>query len=122
MEHMLLRLARQLDALDESSLMGLWEKYAAIVARFEPSRRWEEAALVLSFIQGKRWKNQLFNYHWARQLQLSQQIQAEGQTGGSPDESAGSSFSLEAPDASKAGDGSEKKRCQVLRFRPPKSE
>jgi len=122
---MLLRIARQLDALDESSLMGLWEKYAAIVARFEPSRRWEEAALVLSFIQGKRWKNQLFNYHWARQLQLAQQVQAEGQTSG-PDEAAGTAFSLDAPvgapDASSAGSESEKKRCQVLRFRPPKSD
>jgi hypothetical protein len=121
MEHLLQRLARQLDALDESSLMGLWEKYAAIVAHFEPSRRWEEAALVLSFIQGKRWKNQLFNYHWARQLQLAQQIQAEGQTG-SPEGNAGSSFSLDAPEAPQDGAGSEKKRCQVLRFKPPKSD
>jgi hypothetical protein len=125
MEHMLLRLARQLDALDESSLMGLWEKYAAIVAHFEPSRRWEEAALALSFIQSKRWKNQLFNYHWARQLQLSQQIQAEGQTS-SPEGAAGAGFSLDAPVASKiasnTGAEGEKKRCQVLRFRPPKSD
>jgi hypothetical protein len=121
MEQMLLRLARQLDALDESSLMGLWEKYAAIVAHFEPSRRWEEAALVLSFIQGKRWKNQLFNYHWARQVQLSQQLQAEGQTG-SPDGAAGSAFSLENSETSQAVSGSEKKRCQVLRFRPQKSD
>ena len=109
---MLLRLARQLDALDESSLMALWEKYAAIVAHFEPSRRWEEAALVLSFIQAKRWKNQLFNYHWARQVQLSQQVQAEGQTG-DPEGSAGSAFSLETP----ANAESEKKRCRVLRFK-----
>jgi len=116
---MLLRLARQLDALDESSLMALWEKYAAIVAHFEPSQRWEEAALALSFIQAKRWKNQLFNYHWARQVQHPQQIQAGGQTD-SPD---GAAFSLENPEASDAtgdGDGSEKKRCQVLSFRPQK--
>jgi len=121
MEQMLLRLARQLDALDESSLMALWEKYAAIVAQFEPSRRWEEATLVLSFIQGKRWKNQLFNYHWARQLQLSQQLQAEGQTG-SPEGAAGSGFRLEKPEAPDAGSESGKKRCQVLRFRPPKRD
>jgi hypothetical protein len=121
MEQLLLRLARQLDALDESSLMALWEKYAAIAARFEPSRRWEEAALVLSFIQGKRWKNQLFNYHWARQVQLSQQLQAEGQTG-SPDGAAESGFSLEDPGAPNAASGNEKKRCQVLPFRPPKSD
>ena len=118
---MLLRLARQLDTLDESSLMALWEKYAAIVAHFEPSRRWEEAALVLSFIQGKRWKNQLFNYQWARQLQLSQQLQAEGQTD-RPDEAAASPFSLEAPDASNAVSGNAKKRCQVLRFKLPKRD
>jgi len=115
MEQMLLRLARQLDALDEASLMALWEKYAAIAANFEPSRRWEEATLVLSFIQSKRWKNQLFNYHWTRQLQL----QAEGQTG-SPDGATGSTFSLETPEAPKADSGSGKKRCQVLRFKPSK--
>jgi hypothetical protein len=116
MEQMLLRLARQLDALDESSLMALWEKYASIVAQFEPSQRWEEAALVLSFIQAKRWKNQLFNYHWARQTKLSQQVQAEGQTG-----SPGSAFNLEASEASRADAASETKRCQVLRFRPQKN-
>jgi hypothetical protein len=118
MEQMLLRIARQLDALDQSSLMALWEKYAAVVAHFEPTRRWEEAALVLSFIQAKRWNNQLFNYHWARQVQLSQQCQAEGQTDGP----AGSAFSLETPGASDAGAGSEKKRCQVLRFTPQKHD
>ena len=121
MEQMLLRLARQLDALDESSLMALWEKYAAVVARFEPSQRWEEATLVLSFIQAKRWKNQLFNYHWARQLQLSQQLQAEGQTG-SPDGTAKAAFDLESSVASDAGSESAKKRCQVLPFRPHKGD
>ena len=118
MEQMLLRLARQLDALDESSLMALWEKYAAIVARFEPSQRWEEAALVLSFIQAKRWKNQLFNYHWARQIQLAQQ--ATGQSD-APDGATGTAFSLENPEASDTGSGNGKKRCQVLRFRPHES-
>jgi len=115
MEQMLLRLARQLDVLDESSLMALWEKYAAIVAQFEPSQRWEEAALVLSFIQAKRWKNQLFNYHWARQIQL----QAEGQAGNT-DGNAGSAFSLEIPEAPVTGIKSEKKRCQVLHFKQRK--
>ena len=119
---MLLRLARQLDALDESSLMALWEKYAAIVAHFEPSQRWEEAALVLSFIQAKRWKNQLFNYHWARQIQLAQQNQAEGQTG-NPNGAVAAAFSLETPETPDAG-GSEKgkKRCQVLNFKPKKRD
>ena len=61
MEQMLLKMARQLDALDEASLMGLWEKYMQIVSRFEPSQRWQEAVLVLSLIQAKHWKNQLSN-------------------------------------------------------------
>ncbi len=68
MEQQLLKLARQLDALDEASLMSLWDKYADTVNRFEPTKRWEEAAIVFSLIQAKRWKNQLFNYHWAQQV------------------------------------------------------
>ncbi len=68
MEQLLHKLARQLDALDEASLMALWDSYAERVHRFEPTKRWEEAALVFSFIQAKRWKNQLFNYHWSQQM------------------------------------------------------
>jgi hypothetical protein len=59
MEQLLIKMARQLDALDEASLLALWDKYAVIVSHFEPTKRWEEAALVFSFIQAKRWKNQL---------------------------------------------------------------
>ena len=65
MERAILKLARQLKAYDEASLMALWEKYAEKVQSFEPSERWEEAVLVLSMIQGVRFKNQLFNYNWA---------------------------------------------------------
>ncbi len=68
MEQLLRKLARQLDTLDEASLMALWDSYAARVHRFEPTKRWEEAALIFSFIQAKRWKNQLFNYNWAQQV------------------------------------------------------
>lgn len=71
MENMLLNLAKQLDSLDEASLMALWNKYAAITSRFEPSRRWEEACLVFSLIQAKHMKNQLFNYNWSQQRQPS---------------------------------------------------
>lgn len=46
--------------------MHLWSKYALITERFEPTRRWEESALVLSLIQAKHWKNQLFNYMLAK--------------------------------------------------------
>ncbi len=68
MEQLLIKLAKQLDALDEASLMALWDDYANKVNRFEPTKRWEEAALVFSLIQAKRWKNQLFNYQWSTQL------------------------------------------------------
>ncbi len=65
MEKALIKMARQLRSLDEASLTSLWEKYAGIVRAFEPSERWEEAVLVLSFIQSVRMKNQLFNHQWA---------------------------------------------------------
>ncbi len=65
MEQLLHKLARQLDALDEASLLSLWNKYAEIVANFEPSKRWEEAAIVFGLIQAKYWKNQLFNHKLA---------------------------------------------------------
>ena len=67
MERVLQKLARQLHGLDEASLMGLWQKYADQVRRFEPSQRWEESVLILSFIQAMHFKNQLFNYHWAKE-------------------------------------------------------
>ncbi len=66
LERILKKVAKQINALDEASLASLWEKYAEIVARFEPSERWEEAVLILSMIQGMRYKNQLFNHHWAQ--------------------------------------------------------
>lgn len=64
MEQALLKLARQLNAIDEASLTALWEKYAAEVERFEPGKRWEEAVLALGMIQTVRWKNMLFNEKW----------------------------------------------------------
>ena len=45
-ERMLQKIAKQLCGFDEASLMELWERYAKKVARFEPSREWEEAAIV----------------------------------------------------------------------------
>jgi len=65
MENALVKLARQIVAFDEASLMDLWEKYAEAVRRFEPTRRWEEAALIFGLIQSVRMKNQLFNYNLA---------------------------------------------------------
>ncbi len=74
MEKILSKLAKQLDALDEASLMNLWTKYAKIVNNFEPSKRWEEAVLIFSLIQAKQWKNQLFNHHWSRQIKPNRPI------------------------------------------------
>lgn len=70
MEKILQQMAHQLETLDEASLRNLWEKYARIVNDFEPTERWQEAVLILSFIQAKLWKNQLFNYHWASHTKL----------------------------------------------------
>ena len=67
MERALEKLARQLLSFDEASLLGLWETYYERVQRFEPTRRWEEAVLVLSLIQAVHWKNLLFNTKWAEE-------------------------------------------------------
>lgn len=64
LEKALLKLARQLDAYDEASLTDLWNKYEARVSQFEPSKEWEEAAVVFGMIQSVRLKNHLFNHHW----------------------------------------------------------
>ncbi len=101
MEQVLLKMARQLDALDEASLVALWDKYSAIAARFEPSKRWEESVLVLSLIQAKRWKNQLFNQQWA----------ARSRPEANPD-GPRISFSLEQP-------AKERPRAKVLSFKNP---
>ncbi len=73
MERMLQKMAKQLCGFDEASLMELWERYARKVARFEPSREWEEAAIILTLIQSMRWKNQLFNHHWSESLKTNPQ-------------------------------------------------
>jgi len=61
MEKMLLKMARQLNAMDEASLMSLWDAYMARTQSFDGSREWEESAIVLSLIQAVRGKNQLLN-------------------------------------------------------------
>lgn len=109
MEKLLVRLAQQLDAIDEASLMSLWSKYATTASRFEPTKRWEEATLVFSLIQAKRWKNQLFNYHWARQAQPLGK-EPEGAVNPMPE------FELEGPEAAPAA-----RKCRVLEFKPSRS-
>lgn len=65
MQRVLEKMAQKLNEYDEASLMQLWHHYASQVHEFEPSKRWEEAALALCLIQAVHWKNQLFNYHLA---------------------------------------------------------
>ncbi len=111
MEQLLLKLARQLDAMDEASLMSLWDKYARTVQHFEPSERWQEAVLVLSFIQAKRWKNQLFNAQWAAR---TRNAGGGAQPPGLPPQSA---FTLEKKDAG-VDAPREGRRAKVLAFHP----
>lgn len=66
MQRILEKMAQKLNEYDEASLMQLWQHYAVQVQDFEPTKRWEEAALVLCMIQAIHWKNQLFNYHLAQ--------------------------------------------------------
>ncbi len=65
LEKALRKLASQINAYDEASLMDMWEKYAERVRHFEPTKQWEEDVLIFGIIQGMRLKNQLFNYNWA---------------------------------------------------------
>lgn len=119
MERMLLKMAHQLNAYDEASLMSLWNKYAEIVDRFESSKRWEEAALVFSLIQAVRWKNQLFN------LRLAESTRPDGQSGSllpGFDQvnnflQAQKSRPGSAVPAGKIDLRSGKKQCKVLSFR-----
>lgn len=112
MDKLLARLARQLDSLDEASLMALWSKYATIVSRFEPTQRWEEAALIFSLIQAKHWKNQLFNYNLAKMSRPVYGSDAER-------EELSFGFSLEPP----TSETNSKSRCRILAFHAsPKDE
>ena len=108
MEQVLLKMAKQLRAFDEASIMALWDKYAETVERFEPTQRWEEAVLVLAKIQGMRFKNQLFNHHWAK-----------GRQPGEADEPApapaATDIAAPAPAAAKPGP---KRQGKVLAFKP----
>ncbi len=126
MERMLLKMAHQLSAYDEASLMSLWDKYAERVEQFEPSVRWEDAALVFCLIQAVRWKNQLFN------LRLAQAARPSGNEEPPPGFDQVSGFlkrkpdEVSAPSGSGSGGGSGprggKKRCKVLRFSRRKSD
>ena len=104
MEKLLLRLAEQLDSIDEASLMSLWAKYAKQVSVFEPTKRWETAALVLGLIQAKYMKNNLFNHYW-----LKQQTPPERGQAPEPMPDFARNFTLEEPP---------KQPCRIIAFKP----
>lgn len=122
MERMLQKMAGQLNAYDEASLIALWDKYATIVERFEPTKRWEEAAIIFSLIQAVRLKNQLFNHNLAAGLDASRDEPLPGfdqtrtllekvkQGGAFP------AVSAVKKSESGIGKGKAQKRCKVLRF------
>ena len=74
MDKILEKLADKLLSLDEASLVSLWDKYYSIVQRFEPTKKWEQAVIILSMIQGVRWKNQLFNVKWLHITRLEKRF------------------------------------------------
>lgn len=120
MEHVLHKLAKQLNAYDEASLMALWEQYAAKVENFEPTKQWEEAALVFGIIQSVRWKNQLFNYHWAENSRPAHKGGLPPQSSFTLLEDVPSPGGLETEgsklDNGPAGGDCPKKRAKVLSF------
>ncbi|MDR2891517.1 MAG: hypothetical protein LBV80_00275 [Deltaproteobacteria bacterium] len=73
MERALQKMASQLNQYDAASLSSMWERYAHLVSRFEPTKRWEEAALVFCLIQAMHWKNQLFNSRLIAEQQRAEQ-------------------------------------------------
>ncbi len=114
MERMLRKMAGQLNAFDEPSLMALWERYAEEVSRFEPTKRWEESALVFCMIQGLRWKNQLFDYHLAATVKADKgDLPFEPLLPGSGGHGGRAKRGESVP---KRDEG--KKSCKILHFRP----
>ncbi len=120
MERMLQKMANQLNAYDEASLIALWDKYATIVERFEPTKRWEEAAIIFSLIQAVRLKNQLFNPHLASGIETAKsEVPLAGldKTKAWFAKNAGKAQeNTKEKSAGGVGDGKAKKRCKVLRF------
>ena len=76
MEKVLIKLADQLGVFDEASLTALMDKYESLAGEFQPTKKWEQAVMVLGLIQVVRWKNHLFNHHWAEQQKPRKTLEA----------------------------------------------
>jgi hypothetical protein len=105
-EKLLQQIAKQLQSIDEASLMSLWGKYQERVKLFEPTKAWEEAVIILCMIQAVRWKNQLFNAKWAEQQTTSL----------SPLKNSPAPFQ-ESQDAREPVQGCQAKKGKILPFR-----
>jgi hypothetical protein len=121
-EKALLKIVRQLNAYDEASLMSLWETYAEKVRRFEPTKKWEEAAMIFSIIQGMHMKNQLFNYHWAQSRKPGEpraDFDFTGLTVPLPGQEDAALSQADSADQSEVEQG-KAKRGKLLEFKPRK--
>lgn len=116
LEKALLKIARQINSYDEASLMDLWERYAEKVRRFEPNRNWEEAAIVLSIIQGMRLKNQLFNHNWSQARIPTEAREVDLASLTSPDRK--DPEHCEDCESVDEGKAAAKKRGKLIRLRP----
>ena len=61
MEKALEKLAEQILAFDEASLVSLREKYRVRIERFDGTKDWERAVIIYSIINAVSAKNTLFN-------------------------------------------------------------
>ena len=61
MEKILERLAEQILAFDEASLVSLREKYRTRIEHFDGTRDWERAVITFCIINAVTMKNSLFN-------------------------------------------------------------
>lgn len=61
MEKALERLAEQILAFDEASLVHLREKYQSRIERFDGTKEWEKAVIIYFMINAVSLKNTLFN-------------------------------------------------------------
>lgn len=112
MEKALEKIAKQIMSFDEASLSALFDKYAEAVQRFEPTKKWEEAVIILGIIQAVRWKNQLFNHRWKSGTMPPEHLGSVPMPESKSDKNSGNGQSEFGE-----GDGGDK-RGKVLRFRP----
>jgi len=61
MEQTLLKMADSILALDEASLVSLWDRYRQRMEQVDTTHDWERSIIVFFIINAVRAKNQIFN-------------------------------------------------------------